>query len=108
MSQKFSEIKFPAIRYFLGDVRDKNRLVRALKGVDYVIHTAAIKHVHISEYNPDECIKTNIEGAKQNETKSASESSSLPNSDVPSINLAILPSKPSNKAAKSRKIPDKL
>ena len=64
MSQKFSEIKFPAIRYFLGDVRDKNRLVRALKGVDYVIHTAAIKHVHISEYNPDECIKTNIGGAE--------------------------------------------
>ena len=64
MSQIFSEIKFPAIRYFLGDVRDKNRLTRALKGVDYVIHTAAIKHVHISEYNPDECIKTNIGGAE--------------------------------------------
>ena len=64
MSQKFSTNKFPAMRYFLGDVRDKNRLVRALKGVDYVIHTAAIKHVHISEYNPDECIKTNIGGAE--------------------------------------------
>jgi len=64
MAQEFSEKKFPAIRYFIGDVRDKERLSRAMKGVDYVIHTAAIKHVHISEYNPDECIKTNIGGAE--------------------------------------------
>ena len=52
------------VRFFIGDVRDKERLSRAMKGVDYVIHTAAIKHVHISEYNPDECIKTNIGGAE--------------------------------------------
>ena len=60
MAQEFSTQKFPSLRYFIGDVRDKERLLRAFKGVDYVIHAAAMKHVHISEYNPDECIKTNI------------------------------------------------
>jgi len=50
--------------FFIGDVRDKSRLVRAMKGVDYVIHAAAMKHVHIAEYNPDECVKTNIHGAQ--------------------------------------------
>ena len=64
MSQEFSEIKFPQIRYFLGDVRDQERLVRAFHGVDIVIHAAAMKHVHLAEYNPDECIKTNIGGAQ--------------------------------------------
>ena len=44
-------------------VRDKDRLIRAFQHVDFVIHAAAMKHVHIAEYNPDECIKTNIGGA---------------------------------------------
>lgn len=52
------------LRYFIGDVRDQNRLVLALRGVDYVIHAAALKHVSIAEYNPFECIKTNIFGAQ--------------------------------------------
>ena len=64
MAQEFSEIDFPAIRYFIGDVRDLERLKRAFTGIDYVIHAAAMKHVHIAEYNPDECIKTNIGGAE--------------------------------------------
>lgn len=64
MSQEFPESKYPFIRYFIGDVRDKERLIRAFKGVDYVIHAAAMKHVHIAEYNPDECVKTNINGAQ--------------------------------------------
>ena len=64
MAQEFSEKKFPQIRFLLGDVRDKDRLVRAFQGVDIVIHAAAMKHVHLSEYNPDECIKTNIGGAQ--------------------------------------------
>lgn len=64
MAQEFSDSKYPQIRYFIGDVRDKERLERAFQGVDYVIHAAAMKHVHIAEYNPDECIKTNIGGAE--------------------------------------------
>ena len=64
MSQDFPKNKFPQIRYFIGDVRDFDRLNRALNRVDYVIHTAAMKHVHIAEYNPDECVKTNIGGAE--------------------------------------------
>ena len=64
MSQEFPENQFPQIRYFLGDVRDEARLIRAFQGVDIVIHAAAMKHVHLAEYNPDECIKTNIGGAQ--------------------------------------------
>lgn len=64
MAQEFSEINYPAIRYFIGDVRDLERLKRAFNGIDYVIHAAAMKHVHIAEYNPDECVKTNIGGAE--------------------------------------------
>jgi UDP-N-acetylglucosamine 4,6-dehydratase len=64
MAQEFSISKYPAIRYFIGDVRDLERLKRALNGIDYVIHAAAMKHVHIAEYNPDECIKTNVGGAE--------------------------------------------
>nr|WP_314865796.1 UDP-N-acetylglucosamine 4,6-dehydratase (inverting) [uncultured Flavobacterium sp.] len=64
MAQEFSEKDFPQIRFFLGDVRDEQRLVRAFQGVDIVIHAAAMKHVHLAEYNPDECIKTNIGGAQ--------------------------------------------
>ena len=64
MAQEFPPEKYPQIRFFIGDVRDKDRLIRAFQGVDYVIHAAAMKHVHIAEYNPDECIKTNIGGAE--------------------------------------------
>ena len=64
MAQDFPESEYPQIRYFLGDVRDEARLIRAFQGVDIVIHAAAMKHVHLAEYNPDECIKTNIGGAQ--------------------------------------------
>ena len=64
MAQEFPENKYPAIRYFIGDIRDFSRLKRALRNIDYVIHTAAMKHVHIAEYNPMECIKTNVLGAE--------------------------------------------
>jgi FlaA1/EpsC-like NDP-sugar epimerase len=64
MAQEYPVDKYPQIRFFIGDVRDKERLLRAFKGVDYVIHAAAMKHVPIAEYNPDECIKTNIGGAQ--------------------------------------------
>ena len=61
MKQKFND---PIMRYFLGDVRDADRLKQAMRGIDYVIHAAAIKHVPAAEYNPMECIKTNIHGAQ--------------------------------------------
>jgi UDP-N-acetylglucosamine 4,6-dehydratase len=64
MAQEFPQSEYPQLRYFIGDVRDKSRLVRAFKGVDYIIHAAAMKHVPIAEYNPDECVKTNIHGAQ--------------------------------------------
>ncbi len=64
MAKVFSTEKYPCMRYFLGDVRDKERLQRALVGVDYVIHAAALKHVPAAEYNPFEFIKTNIIGAQ--------------------------------------------
>lgn len=64
MAQEYPESKFEAIRFFIGDVRDYFRLKRAFEGIDYVIHAAAMKHVHIAEYNPDECVKTNIGGAE--------------------------------------------
>jgi UDP-N-acetylglucosamine 4,6-dehydratase len=64
MAQEFPEDKYPAIRFFIGDVRDKSRLVRAFEGIDIVIHAAAMKHVHLAEYNPMECVKTNINGAE--------------------------------------------
>jgi UDP-N-acetylglucosamine 4,6-dehydratase/5-epimerase len=64
MGQEYPLSEYPMIRFFIGDVRDYNRLKRALNGVDYVIHAAAMKHVHIAEYNPDECVKTNIGGAE--------------------------------------------
>lgn len=53
----------PAVRFFIGDIRDKDRLIRALEGIDYVVHAAATKIVPTAEYNPMECIKTNINGA---------------------------------------------
>jgi UDP-N-acetylglucosamine 4,6-dehydratase/5-epimerase len=64
MAQTYPVEKYPQIRFFIGDVRDLSRLKRAFKNVDYVIHAAAMKHVHLAEYNPDECIKTNIGGAQ--------------------------------------------
>lgn len=64
MAQEFSETEYPQIRYFIGDVRDRKRLERAFEGIDIVIHAAAMKHVHLAEYNPMECVKTNINGAE--------------------------------------------
>ena len=64
MAQKFSEEKYPCMRYFIGDIRDVNRLRRALEGIDYVIHAAALKQVPAAEYNPTEFIKTNILGSE--------------------------------------------
>src|ERR1700692_4111029 len=64
MAQKFPESKYPFMRYFIGDVRDYNRLEMALRGVDIVVHAAALKHVTIAEYNPYECIHTNVIGAE--------------------------------------------
>ena len=64
MNQEYPESKYAAIRYFIGDVRDYDRLLRAFEGIDYVIHAAAMKHVHIAEYNPMECVKTNVLGAE--------------------------------------------
>ncbi len=63
MAQVWSPQKYPCIRYFLGDVRDKDRLMRAFHGVDYVVHAAALKQVPAAEYNPTEFIHTNILGA---------------------------------------------
>lgn len=60
----FSSDQYPQLRYFIGDVRDRNRLEMAMKGADYVIHAAAMKHVDIAEYNPQECINTNVGGAE--------------------------------------------
>ncbi|MGZ3532940.1 MAG: polysaccharide biosynthesis protein, partial [Vulcanimicrobiaceae bacterium] len=54
----------PFIRYFIGDVRDERRLTQAMSGIDYVIHAAALKQVPAAEYNPTECIKTNVDGAQ--------------------------------------------
>jgi UDP-N-acetylglucosamine 4,6-dehydratase len=64
MEQEYPHSKYPAIRYFIGDVRDADRLKKAFKDVDYVIHAAAMKHVPIAEYNPMECVKTNVLGAE--------------------------------------------
>lgn len=64
MAQEYPEHKYPQMRFFIGDVRDFERLKRAFNDIDYVIHAAAMKHVHIAEYNPDECVKTNIGGAE--------------------------------------------
>lgn len=61
MAQTYDD---PCMRYFIGDVRDGPRLTQAMNGIDYVIHAAALKHVPIAEYNPIECIKTNIDGAQ--------------------------------------------
>lgn len=64
MSHRFPESKYPCLRYFVGDVRDRQRTMRALAGVEIVIHAAAMKHITAAEYNPTECIATNIIGAE--------------------------------------------
>lgn len=64
MAQQFAEAQHPAMRYFIGDVRDGDRLRRAMEGIDVVIHAAALKQVPAAEYNPFECIKTNVLGAQ--------------------------------------------
>jgi len=64
MEQKFPRDKYRCMRYFIGDVRDKDRLWRAFDGVDIIIHAAALKHVPVAEYNPIEAIRTNINGAE--------------------------------------------
>jgi len=64
MAQEFPTAKYPALRYFIGDVRDEARLRRAMEGVDVVVHAAALKQVPTAEYNPFECIKTNVLGAQ--------------------------------------------
>jgi len=64
MQQEYSQEKYPWIRYFIGDVRDSDRLIRATENVDYLIHAAALKQVPAAEYNPFEAIKTNVIGAQ--------------------------------------------
>jgi len=64
MAQKFSDQRYPNLRYFIGDIRDRSRLKRALAGIDTVIHAAALKHVPTAEYNPMEFIHTNVLGAE--------------------------------------------
>ena len=64
MAQRFPETQYPCQRYFIGDIRDEARLRRALEGIDTVIHAAALKQVPTAEYNPFECIKTNVMGAQ--------------------------------------------
>ena len=64
MQQEFPAEQYPALRFFIGDVRDERRLRRALEGIDTVVHAAALKQVPAAEYNPFEFIKTNIMGAQ--------------------------------------------
>ena len=64
MAQAFPQSQWPFMRYFIGDVRDAARLEMAMRDVDYVVHAAALKHVPIAEYNPFECIQTNVIGAQ--------------------------------------------
>jgi len=64
MSRVYSDQRYPGVRYFIGDIRDEARLRRALEGIDIVVHAAALKQVPAAEYNPFECIKTNVLGAQ--------------------------------------------
>ena len=64
LKQKYPASKYPQLRFFIGDVRDGERLERACEGIDVIIHAAAIKQVDTAEYNPEECIKTNVHGAQ--------------------------------------------
>src|SRR5258705_8789718 len=63
MSQTLSDTRYDCIRYFIGDVRDRERLYRAMDGVDIVVHAAALKQVPAAEYNPIEAVRTNVLGA---------------------------------------------
>ena len=90
MANTFSEKKYPFIRYFIGDVRDLDRLKRALEEVDYVIHAAALKQVEAAEYNPFEVIKTNIVGA-QNVIEACLDSSSVKKIVALSTDKAVSP-----------------
>ncbi|MBY7971802.1 UDP-N-acetylglucosamine 4,6-dehydratase (inverting) [Vibrio fluvialis] len=64
LKQKYPHYEYPQLRFFIGDVRDRNRMIQACEGVDVIIHAAAIKQVDTAEYNPTECIRTNIDGAE--------------------------------------------
>lgn len=64
IKQKYPDYDFPQLRFFIGDVRDRSRLTQACEGVDVIIHAAAIKQVDTAEYNPTECIRTNVDGAE--------------------------------------------
>ncbi|BDR33082.1 UDP-N-acetylglucosamine 4,6-dehydratase (inverting) [Photobacterium damselae subsp. damselae] len=64
LKQQYPQKDYPQLRFFIGDVRDRNRMVQACEGVDVIIHAAAIKQVDTAEYNPTECIRTNIDGAE--------------------------------------------
>lgn len=64
LKQKYPVSKYPQLRYFIGDIRDRERLLRACEGIDVIIHAAAIKQVDTAEYNPTECIRTNVDGAE--------------------------------------------
>ena len=64
MAHEFSTNDHPCLRYFIGDIRDPSRLELAVQDVDYIVHAAAMKHVPIAEYNPYECIHTNVLGAE--------------------------------------------
>ena len=64
MQQRFADLGGNVLRFFIGDVRDSERLMTAMRGVDYVVHAAALKQVPAAEYNPMECIKTNVHGAE--------------------------------------------
>ncbi|WP_217543367.1 UDP-N-acetylglucosamine 4,6-dehydratase (inverting) [Vibrio metschnikovii] len=64
LKQQYPHNQYPQLRFFIGDVRDRNRMVQACEGVDVIIHAAAIKQVDTAEYNPTECIRTNIDGAE--------------------------------------------
>ena len=70
LKQKYPHDQYPQLRFFIGDVRDLERLTRACEDIDVIIHAAAIKQVDTAEYNPEECIKTNVHGA-QNVIKAA-------------------------------------
>ncbi|NDY73268.1 UDP-N-acetylglucosamine 4,6-dehydratase (inverting) [Desulfobacter hydrogenophilus] len=90
MSQMFSSDQYPSIRYFIGDIRDRDRLRRGLEGIDTVIHAAALKQVPAAEYNPFECIKTNILGA-QNLIEACLDTNSIRNVIALSTDKAAAP-----------------
>ncbi|WP_291857698.1 UDP-N-acetylglucosamine 4,6-dehydratase (inverting) [Marinilabilia sp.] len=64
MRMKYPQNDYPQLRFFIGDVRDRERLIRACEGIEVIIHAAAMKQVDTAEYNPTECIRTNIDGAE--------------------------------------------